>query len=127
METEAEHCKKCGSVVYAFSKDVAVSDGSVYCIRCAEEIDRYYLARNVCSVCTRLLDKNEVKFVMPSRLYSSYFFDKLPIEHRLMCAHCYRKVSKLNIIREPLIKIYHIRLRLRRALAKRAVIKSRNS
>lgn len=126
METTG-HCNRCGSVIYPFSKNIAVSDNSYYCVKCADELDRNYLVRNVCSICTKLLDKNEIKFVMPSRLYSSYFFDKLPIENRLMCAQCYRKVDKLNVIRSPLIKIDQIRLRLRRTLTRRAIIKARSS
>jgi hypothetical protein len=115
--------------VYGFSMCVAESDNVSYCIKCAEEIDRYYLAKNICSLCTRLLYKNEIKFVMPSRLYSSYFFDRLPIEHRLMCVSCYRKVEKLNIIRQPLVKIGQIRLRLGRAIGRRYLVrvKQRNS
>ncbi len=126
MEMATECCNRCGSLVYAFSREMAVSDSFFYCIKCAEEIDRYYLAKNVCSVCTRLLNKDEIKFVMPSRLYSSYFFDRLSIEHRLMCVNCYRKVERLNIIRQPLIKIGQIRLRLRKALARKSMVRIRS-
>ncbi|MDE1870839.1 MAG: hypothetical protein KGI06_01205 [Candidatus Micrarchaeota archaeon] len=122
MET-AEHCKRCGTVVYAFSKNAAVSDNSSYCIKCAEELDSSYLARNTCSVCTRLLAKDEVKFVMPSRLYSAYFFDRLPMEHRLMCVTCYRKADRLNILKRPLVKIEQVRTRLRRTLARKSALR----
>lgn len=124
MEDSTEHCDRCGSVVYHFSREVAISDNSSYCIKCAEEVDRNYLARNICSVCTKLLNKDEVKFVMPSRLYSDYFFDRLPLENRLMCVTCYRKASKLNIIRRPLTKIDQIRVRLAKKLVKRSVVRS---
>jgi hypothetical protein len=115
--------------VYGFSTGISESEGTSYCIKCAEEIDRYYLAKNICSLCTRLLCKDEIKFVMPSRIYSSYFFDRLPIEHRLMCVSCYRKVEKLNIVRQPLVKIGQIRLRLGRAIGRRYLVrvKERNS
>jgi hypothetical protein len=126
MENITEHCDRCGSVVYPFSRNISVSDNSSYCIKCAEELDRHYLSKNVCSVCTMLLDKNAVKFVMPSRLYSIYFFDKLPIENRLMCVGCYRKAEKLNIIRKPLVKIEQIRLKLSSKFAKRSVVKTRS-
>ena len=125
MDCEIEHCNKCGSIVYPFSKETAVSEGSSYCVKCAEEIDRYYLAKNTCSVCTRLLERGDVKFVMPSRLFSSYFFDRLPIEHRLMCVGCYRRASRLNIMRLPLVKIGQIRAKLGRAIARRPVAKIR--
>ncbi len=123
MDNETEHCCRCGSIIYTFSRGTAASDGTNYCIKCAEEIDRKYLSRNICSVCTKLLGKDEVKFVMPSRLYSSYFFDKIPIEYRLMCVKCYRKAEKLNMVRRPLVKIGQIRLRLRRAIARRSAVK----
>lgn len=125
MEYAIEHCNRCGSLVYPFSKEVAVSDGSSYCVKCAEETDRHYLAKNTCSVCTRLLDRNDVKFIMPSRIYSSDFFDRLPITHRLMCVQCYRKASRLNIIRHPLVKIDQIRFRLGKTFARRSVVKIR--
>jgi hypothetical protein len=127
METATEHCKNCGSIVYAFSKKTATSDGSSYCIKCAEELDSQYIKKNVCSVCTKLLEKQEIKFVLPSRMFSSYFFDKLPLETRLMCASCYSKAEKLNLVRRPLIKIGQIRTRLMRRLERKAIIRSRSS
>lgn len=130
MKAIPEQCGNCGVKVYEFSMKEAASDNSLYCIRCAEELDMQYLARNVCSVCTKLMEKQELKFVMPSRMYSNYFFDKLPIETRLMCANCYRKAESLNLIRRPLIKINQIRLKLKRSIAKRIiqrnVLKARN-
>lgn len=129
MGTSNGNCGRCGSVIYPFSSGIAESDSLSYCVRCSEEIDRYYLSKNICSLCTRLINKREVKFVLPSRIYSSYFFDRLPIEHRLMCIGCYRKVEKLNIIRQPLIKIGQIRLRLGKAIRRKYLIriKSRNN
>ena len=126
METATEHCDRCGSVVYPFSRGTAACDSFSYCIKCAEELDSDYLSKNICSICTRLLGNDEIKFVMPSRLYSNYFFDKLPLEHRLMCVHCYRRVEKLNIIRQPLIKIGQIRLRLKKGIARRSIVRARS-
>lgn len=125
MEAATEHCNRCGSLVYPFSREVAVSDGSSYCVKCAEEMDRHYLSKNTCSVCTRLLDRNDVKFIMPSRIYSSNFFDRLPVTQRLMCVQCYRRASRLSIIRQPLVKIDQIRLRLGKTFARRAVVRVR--
>lgn len=127
METATENCQNCGSIVYAFSKKTATSDGSTYCIKCAEELDSQYMKKNVCSVCTRLLDKQEIKFVLPSRMFSSYFFDKLPLENRLLCLQCYGRAEKLNLVRKPLIKIGQIRVRLMRRLEKKAIVRSRAS
>jgi len=124
MENAFEHCDRCGTVVYPFSKGAAASDDSNYCVKCSEEIDRTYLSRNVCSVCTALLGKNEIKFVMPSRMYSNYFFDRMPIENRLMCLNCYRRADKLDILRKPLVKIGYIRARLSRALVRRQIARN---
>ena len=126
QEHTTEHCEKCGSVVYGFSKSFAVSNGESYCTKCAEELDRTYLEGNTCSVCTRLIDRTEVKFVMPSRLYSSYFFDRLPMAKRLMCTGCYRKVEKLNIISNPLTKIGVLRMKVRRIIVRNVAIKSKS-
>ena len=122
MENAMEHCGRCGAVVYPFSKGVAVSSNSDYCVKCSEELDMHYLSRNVCSVCARILDKDDVKFVMPSRMYSCYFFDRLPLENRLMCTACYTKANRLNLIRKPLIKIGQIRLKIARKLVKRVLV-----
>jgi len=129
MGTSNGNCGRCGSVIYPFSRGIAESDSLSYCVRCSEEIDRYYLSKNICSLCTRLINKSEVKFVLPSRIYSSYFFDRLPIEHRLMCTGCYKRVDKLGIIRRPLIKIGQIRIKVGRSIAKRYLVrgKSKNS
>ena len=127
METATEHCDKCGVIIYAFSMDVAISDNSSYCIKCAEELDRHYLANNVCTLCTRLLDKNDIKVVMPSRLYSSYFFEKLPIGNRLMCITCFRRVEKLNIIKQPLTKIEQIRIRLKKSFVRKSTVRAESS
>ena len=121
MGAEIENCGRCGSLVYPFSTEKSASDGSSYCVKCAEEIDRQYLARNTCSMCTRLLEREEVKFVMPSRLYSNYFFDRLPIEYRLMCVKCYRRADRLNYIRQPLAKIWQIRARLGKTLVRKQI------
>jgi hypothetical protein len=122
MELESENCGRCGGIVYPFSKKESASDSAYYCVKCAEELDREYLKKNVCSLCTELIPKGDVKFVMPSRIYSSYFFDRLPLENRLMCLDCYRKVEKMNIIRNPLTKLIHIRARLQNAFRKEHVL-----
>ncbi len=75
-------------------------------------MDLACLSRMVCTVCIKNLNKQETKLVMPSRMYSSYFFDKLPMLERLMCVGCYRKAKRLNILHRPLTKISIIRKKL---------------
>jgi len=113
--------------MHPFSKSMSVSDNSFYCVKCSEELDHEYLTRNYCSLCTRLLDRSEIKFVMPSRLYSSYFFDKLPVSTRLMCTGCYKRVERLDLLKRPLIKIRHIRSKLGLAIARRSGIRAKTS
>lgn len=96
MYDESEYCRRCGTAVYGFSKKLAASDNSYYCVRCAEELDKRYMVRNICSVCNRLLKKQELKFVMPSRMYSS---NSIPIGHRLLCGACYKRVARRTRIR----------------------------
>jgi hypothetical protein len=59
---------------------------------------------------------------MPSRLYSGYFFDRLPVGNRLMCASCYRSVGRLGIMRDPLVKLGNIRSRLSKSPVKKGLI-----
>ena len=60
-----------------------------------------------------------LKFVMPSRLYSGYFFDRLPVGNRLMCESCYRSVERLGIMKDPLAKLGSIRSRLAKGKAQK--------
>ncbi|MGI0100314.1 MAG: hypothetical protein ACREBH_01135 [Candidatus Micrarchaeaceae archaeon] len=126
MDSTTEHCGRCGAALYGFSSSVAASNGFSYCTGCAAEIDMLFLESNTCSVCAKLLGQDEIKFVMPSRLYSRYFFDRLPVSMRLMCIGCYRKASRLNILRRPLTKISQIRLRLGKTVSNKMPIKARN-
>ena len=86
----SECCKRCGSVIYGFSKKRSASDGLYYCIKCAEYLDKKYLIENTCSVCARTFSKGEVKFVMPSRIYST---SPLPLAKRLVCVNCYKRFA----------------------------------
>ncbi len=98
MLESSECCKRCGSAVYGFSKKRSASDGFYYCIRCAEYLDKKYLIENTCSVCARTFIKGEVKFVMPSRIYSA---SPLPLAKRLICTNCYRRFATRNRTRMP--------------------------
>jgi protein-arginine kinase activator protein McsA len=85
-----ERCGRCGVQVFSFSMKRAESDQMAYCTKCAERVDSEYMAKNLCSVCTRLLSKGEVRFLLPSMLYSD---ERLEISKRLVCSGCYRKLS----------------------------------
>jgi ribosomal protein L37E len=91
IKNEAEVCPRCGRQIYAFSKKKAASDGIEYCIKCAEEVDRDYLQAYACSMCKRLIGKQEIKFVLPSSAYGSA---NMPMEKRLLCTTCYNRYSK---------------------------------
>jgi hypothetical protein len=122
MDEINENCCRCGTAVYLFSGKFSESDGSFYCIRCSEELDSKYLSKSICSLCTNMLDKKDVKIIMPSRLYNTYFFDKLPISNRLMCKYCFSKVNRLNLIRNPLTKIRNIRARLGKLSTRKTIL-----
>ena len=96
MLDSAEYCRRCGSILYDFSKKRSASDGYCYCIKCAEYLDKKYLIDNTCSVCARTLGKADVKFVMPSRLYST---EQLPLEKRLVCVSCYKRIAFRSIVK----------------------------
>ncbi len=116
---ESERCKKCGMEVYPFSKKYSVSSGDYFCIKCAEKADRDYLIKNSCSVCKRLLDRGEVKIVMPSKIYGA---ERMPVIDRLICMGCYRRMGSRSMDRRSFRhKISQIRLGIRKGFAKRAM------
>lgn len=43
-----------------------------------------------CSICSKKMDRNEVKFVMPSSAYNS---TNIPIEKRMVCIGCYSNMA----------------------------------
>lgn len=118
-----EYCGRCGTPVQESTRKIAASDSQLYCIRCAEEADRQYLAKNTCSVCSRLLKRGEHKFVMPSRLYAG---ESTPVLQRLACAECYGRIARSNTTRSlPSIGFIRNRLmkgRMARGFVAKAVI-----
>jgi len=114
VESE-EYCRRCGSVIYDFSKKKSASDGLDYCIKCAEHLDTRHLIANTCSACARSFGKGEVKFVMPSKIYST---SPMPLEKRLMCVGCYRHFAVRNRVRARINGIRQFRLGFRRSFAR---------
>ncbi len=43
-----------------------------------------------CSICSKKMDRSEVKFVMPSSAYNS---TDIPIEKRMVCIGCYSNIA----------------------------------
>ena len=91
-----EKCTRCGSAIYPFSTRIAISDRQRYCVKCAEELDARYMLKNSCSLCGKLLDRRQVKFVLPSIAYGSA---SMPLQERLACSPCYNKALRRNRIR----------------------------
>jgi uncharacterized protein YlaI len=87
---ELEKCPRCGTAIYGFSKKYSQSVGEYYCVKCAEALDRDYLARTTCAMCGKALTKSDVKFVMSSRFFNS---SGMSIVDRLMCADCHSRVA----------------------------------
>ncbi|MDE1810778.1 MAG: hypothetical protein KGH66_01940 [Candidatus Micrarchaeota archaeon] len=115
-----DYCGRCGTPVREFSRKMAASTGNYYCVRCAEDIDRLYLAKNSCSVCSRLLSRKENKFVMPSTVYNEY---SRPLAKRLVCSGCYSRMARGNMVRS-LPSIGSMRSRLKSRLARRFVARA---
>ena len=105
-----ERCGRCGSVVYGFSKKRAASDGNIYCVKCAETADRHYLIKNTCSVCSVLLSKDDLKIVMPSKLYSA---EPLPLGKRLVCANCYKRFARRSRMKR-IVNMKYLRENIKR-------------
>ena len=80
------------------------------------------LARSICSVCAQPIAKGDVRFLMPSRLYSNYILDRLPIENRLACLRCYKEIARLNLTKGPFVKLGHIRAKVLRNTARKHAI-----
>jgi len=117
-EMSKEYCRKCGAEVYPFSKKYSVSASEYFCVKCAERADSEYIIKNSCSVCNRLLGKNEVKVVMPSRAYS---IGPVPLFDRLICAQCYKRVASRNRARSTFIqRMQRVRTNIRKSIAKKA-------
>lgn len=113
-----EYCRKCGAAVYPFSKKYSVSASEYFCVKCAERADSEYIVRNSCSVCNRLLGKNEVKVVMPSKAYS---VGPVPLIDRLICTECYKKVATRVRSRRPFLqRVQQVRAGIRKNIIKRA-------
>lgn len=117
IEMGIERCTRCGLQVFPFSSKMAESDRQVYCVKCAEHVDSAYMAKNICSVCTRLLSKSEARFINASKLYSE---GRLSIAERMVCAGCYKKLSiSVRNRMEFSGKARQIRESIRRSIVKR--------
>ena len=117
----SEYCGRCGTPVREFSSKMAASNGAYYCVRCAEELDRQYLAAHTCSVCSKMLSRSEGKFVMPSTIYNEY---SRPLMKRLICTSCYGKMARGNMTKNlPSIGFIRSRL-LKGRLARRFAAKA---
>ncbi len=91
-----EYCSKCGIETFPFSKKYSVSASDYFCVKCAERTDKEYLIKNSCSVCKKLLKRNEVKLVLPSKIYSN---QPLPLLDRLICSNCYQRIGTRSMDR----------------------------
>ncbi|MGC8648353.1 MAG: hypothetical protein ACP5SJ_02535 [Candidatus Micrarchaeia archaeon] len=86
-----EKCPRCGTALHSFSKKYAYSMNRYYCVKCAEELDRNFLAKMTCAVCGKHLGREEVKYVMSSKFFGG---EAMPIADRLVCAACHESVEE---------------------------------
>lgn len=61
-----------------------------YCVKCAEELDKNFLAQMSCAVCGKHLYRDEAKYVMSSKFFGG---EAMPITERLVCASCHNVVK----------------------------------
>ncbi len=114
---ESEKCPRCGTTIYGFSRKFSHSVGEYYCVKCAEALDRDYLARTTCAMCGKALTKNDVKFVMSSKFFNSF---GMPVVDRLLCEDCHPRVASRNRIESTARKarINAIRAAVRKGIAR---------
>jgi|GEM_PF-4409316 len=86
-----EKCPRCGTTLHGFSKKYSYSMSRYYCVKCAEALDRDFLARTTCAICGRHLGKDDVKFVMSSKFFGS---EGMPLIDRLVCTSCHPKIAE---------------------------------
>jgi len=121
MEIVSGLCGRCGRLADVSTRDRAISRNSFYCGDCMDELRKELQKGNICSLCRCEIWDGAPRFVLPSRLYSSYFFDRLPIGNRLMCVSCYRSVERLGIMNDPLAKLGSMRSKLGKSIVKESM------
>ena len=80
------YCTRCGVATSSQSGRISEADGNFYCAKCAEEVNREYLAKSTCAICGRTMSKDEVKFVLPSKSFGA---KEVRLYSRLACVQCY--------------------------------------
>lgn len=118
---EMEYCRRCGDSVYPFSKKYSTSASDFFCVKCAERLDREYLAKHTCAICTKILRNDELKFVLPA---SKFADPKTSVFERVSCLQCHRKLASQSRDRRD---SRHMRVALvtaiRKGIAKRIIIR----
>ncbi len=116
-----EYCSKCGMELFSFSRKYSVSASDYFCVKCAEKADREYLIKNTCSVCKKLLKKDEVKLVMPSMVYGD---EPMPLMDRLICTQCYSTIGNRSMDRRSFRqRMSMIRANIRKGMTRRVAQK----
>lgn len=116
-ELGKEYCRRCGMEVFPFSRKYSESKEDYFCVKCAEKYDAEYLVKHSCAMCQRLLKKDELKMVLPSKSFG----DKpRELVDRIACLQCYTKLLNKARDRRPVRNsIDQIRNNIRRVLARR--------
>ncbi len=89
---EVMPCERCGVATYS-SDRVFGQNGKVYCSECASKLGLANAAatvKNVCAICGRVMRKDEVKMVLPSKSFGEI---SIPLENRLACVSCYSTMT----------------------------------
>ncbi|MEM3227809.1 MAG: hypothetical protein QXR58_02495 [Candidatus Micrarchaeaceae archaeon] len=110
-----EKCPRCGTTMRNFSKKYSYSMSRYYCVKCAEALDRDYLARTTCAICGKHLSKSDVKFVMSSKFFGS---SGMPLIDRLVCAECHPMIMERMRSRQNAGREYTVKAAVRKSIAR---------
>lgn len=126
MTEEKEYCKKCGTEILPFSKKYSISANDYFCIKCAEKLDRAYLAKTTCAICGRRLKPDELKFVLPSSALSD---DKMHTMERMCCLVCHKKMAadRIKDVRDTRQMRSALLDAIRKGIVKATIIKQEKS
>ena len=78
---------------FSFDKKVSASDGRIYSVSEAEEMDLRKMVENSCMRCNRLLGRGEIKIVPPQYVQEQdEYVSSGVVTRRILCTECYERM-----------------------------------
>ncbi|MEM0154561.1 MAG: hypothetical protein QW814_01865 [Methanothrix sp.] len=106
-------CERCGVATYSPSDRVMRSAGRAYCKDCAAKLGLNRVEKNICAICGKILKKEEVKMVLPSKSFGDVV---IPLESRLACIECYSSITNRARTKSSAAKRRNERASVKKAL-----------